>query len=309
MRSLATRKRNPLEQTTIDNRKYALDKWLYPFFGARTLGEINNLAIRDLVEHMSTLSAAAIRDYSNITKAVVASAVDENGEEQYPRKWNDEYIDAPPVVKQHQPTIDVAGINSLLETTSGRGRMLLALLAGCGPLRAGEALGLEIKHVSEDRRTLYIRQKAKRGKAQNFLKTQAGERDIDLSIELASFLHQYIGNRTSGFVFATTSGRAWGQRNALRDCLYSAQRRTGLPEEGFNIFRRFRITRVRKLDCPRELQHFWSGHAQEHVSERYTKLQEDRAYRLDWAEKIGAGFTIPKYVGLRSLRFMTSRVA
>jgi integrase len=56
--------------------------------------------------------------------------------------------------------------------------MLLALLAGCGPLRAGEALGLEIKHISPDHRTLYIRQKAKKGKVQNFLKTQAGERDI-----------------------------------------------------------------------------------------------------------------------------------
>jgi len=258
---------------------------------------------------MSVLTPASIRDYSNIAKAIVASAVDENGEEQYPRKWNEEYIDAPPVVKQHQPTIAAAGIDALLETTSGRGRALLALLAGCGPLRAGEALGLEIKHISPDRRTLFIRQKAKRGKVQDFLKSQAGERDIDLSTDLAAFLGEYIGNRTSGFLFATTSGRSWGQRNALRDCLYSAQRRAGLPEEGFNIFRRYRITRVRKQDCPRELQHFWSGHAQEHVSERYTKLLEDRQYRLDWAEKIGAGFTIPKSVGLRSLRFMTSRVA
>jgi hypothetical protein len=33
LESLAKRKRNPLEQTTIDNRKYALDKWIYPFLG------------------------------------------------------------------------------------------------------------------------------------------------------------------------------------------------------------------------------------------------------------------------------------
>ena len=59
--------------------------------------------------------------------------------------------------------------------------MLYALLAGCGPLRAGEALGLEIgKHISEDCRTLYIRQKAKRGKIQLHMKTQNGERDVDL---------------------------------------------------------------------------------------------------------------------------------
>ena len=31
LKSLANRKRNPLEQTTIDNRRYALDKWMCPF--------------------------------------------------------------------------------------------------------------------------------------------------------------------------------------------------------------------------------------------------------------------------------------
>ena len=29
----ANRKKRPLEQTTLDTRRYALDKWMYPFFG------------------------------------------------------------------------------------------------------------------------------------------------------------------------------------------------------------------------------------------------------------------------------------
>jgi len=41
------------------------------------------------------------------------------------------------------------------------------------------------------------------------------------------------------------------------------------------------------------LEHFWSGHAHTHVSERYTKLLQDRDYRLEWAEKIGMGFNLP----------------
>jgi hypothetical protein len=32
LQSLSNRKRNPLEQTTIDTRRYALDKWMYPFW-------------------------------------------------------------------------------------------------------------------------------------------------------------------------------------------------------------------------------------------------------------------------------------
>jgi len=73
-----------------------------------------------------------------------------------------------------------------LGKAKGRYRVLYALLAGCGPLRAGEALGLEIdKHISEDCRTLYIRQKAKRGKIQAYMKTPNGERDVDLCTSLA----------------------------------------------------------------------------------------------------------------------------
>jgi hypothetical protein len=45
------------------------------------------------------------------------------------------------------------------------------------------------------------------------------------------------------------------------------------------------------------LEHFWSGHAQAHVSERYKKLLTERDYSLDWAEKIGTGFDLPSSVG------------
>lgn len=34
------------------------------------------------------------------------------------------------------------------------------------------------------------------------------------------------------------------------------------------------------LDVPTALKHYWSGHAQEHVSERYIKLDKERVFRL-----------------------------
>src|SRR5215469_6689115 len=45
---------------------------------------------------------------------------------------------------------------------------------------------------------------------------------------------------------------------------------------------------------PKALQHFWSVHAPTHVSERYKKLLKQRHWRLQYAEKIGTGFTLPK---------------
>ena len=52
LKSLQQRKRNPVEQTTIDNRGYALDKWIYPFLGNCTLGEVNNRTVKELVEKL-----------------------------------------------------------------------------------------------------------------------------------------------------------------------------------------------------------------------------------------------------------------
>ena len=181
--------------------------------------------------------------------------------------------------------------------------MLYALLAGCGPLRAGEALGLEIdKHISEDCRTLYIRQKAKRGEIQTYMKTRNGERDVDLCTSLTAVLKDYIGTRTCGLLFCTSSGRQILQTDILRDSLHPILKKLEHEKGGFNIFRRFRITQLETAECPKALQHFWSGHAPTHVSERYKKLLKQRDWRLQWAEKIGTGFILPKpSSGLRGL--------
>ena len=300
---MANRKRNPLEQTTIDTRRYALDKWIFPFFGDRLLADVNNLAMRDFVDHISHLAPSTIRDYSNIVKAVVASAINEKAEELFPRKWNEEFIDAPIIEKQNQPSTTSQGMAEILRHAGGQFRVLYALLGGCGPLRAGEALGLEIgKHISEDCRTLYIRQKAKRGKIQPNLKTKHGERDIDLCTPLAAMLRNFIGSRTSGLLFCTSTGKQLLQSNTLQDSLHPILKKIEHVKGGFNIFRRFRITKLKTSECPEFLQHFWSGHAHTHVSERYTKLLQDRDYRLEWAEKIGMGFDLPtRSTGLHGL--------
>jgi len=267
---------------------------MYPFFSDRPLADVNNRAMKEFVEHISNLSAATIRDYTNIVKGVVASAINEDGEQVFPRTWNEEYIDAPIIRHQRQPSTTPEGMAEILKAADGQFRVLYALLAGCGPLRAGEALGLEIgKHISEDCRTLYIRQKAKRGVIQPYMKTQNGERDVDLCNSPAAMLNEFIGKRTSGLLFCTATGNQLLQANTLQDSLHPILKKLEHEKGGFNIFRRFRITLLKKSDCPGALEHFWSGHAQTHVSERYTKLLEDRDYRLNWAEKIGLGFELP----------------
>jgi hypothetical protein len=124
----------------------------------------------------------------------VASAINEDGEELFPQKWNEEYIDAPMIDTQRQPSTNSEGMNTIVAAAKGQYQILYALLAGCGPLRVGEALGLEIdKHISEDFRTLRIRQKAKGGIIQPYLKTKNGIRDVDLCVTLAAMLRDFVG--------------------------------------------------------------------------------------------------------------------
>ena len=95
-------------------------------------------------------------------------------------------------------------------------------------------------------------------------------------------------------MFCKENGDQLPQRDILKYSLHPILEKLGYVQGGLNIFRRFRITLLRTSECPDALQHFWSGHAQTHVSERYTKLLRQRDFRLDWAEKIGPGFELPK---------------
>src|SRR5260370_6904670 len=60
LQSLSNRKRNPLEQTTIDTRRYALDKWMYPFFGTCHLAAVTNLPMTEFVYHIPPLAPPPI---------------------------------------------------------------------------------------------------------------------------------------------------------------------------------------------------------------------------------------------------------
>jgi len=79
-------------------------------------------------------------------------------------------------------------------------------------------------------------------------------------------LKEFIGNCTSGLLFCTSTGNQLLQSNTLQDSLHPILKKIEHEKGGFNIFRRFRITQLETADCPKALQHFWSGHAPTHVS-------------------------------------------
>ena len=220
------RKRKPVAPGTIESWQGCLDVWILPNLGDISLSSVGNLALKGLVAKMvkAGLSPKTINTYSQVVKSVVASAVNEEGEQLYPRKWNHEFCDMPVVDKRKQktpcPTSEV--MTGIIATTKGYKQMYLALEGG-GGFRAGEAIGIEIeKHISADFRTIKVRQKVRRGKLEHFLKTDAGRRDVDLCSALAEMLKAYVGGRTAGFLFQNKNGNFLSQTNLLRRGLHPA---------------------------------------------------------------------------------------
>jgi integrase len=306
--SARTRQRKPVAPSTLEDWERILKNWLNPHLGALPLSEVNNGAMKKLVAVMfkAGLSAKTIETYTGVAKMVVGSAVNSEGEQLYPRKWNHEFIDLPIVEqsKQNTPSFSSEVMTGLASWEKPRERMLF-ILCGAAGLRIGEALGLELdKHISSDFRTISIRQKARHCKIELRLKTASGERDVDLHPTIGSLLAAYVGDRKSGFLFASRNGKPLASSNVIRRHLHPALKKlnyvnphTGTHKAGNHAFRRFRNTFLRnKAACPEGLRNFWMGHAANSMDDLYDKIKDDVHFRREWAEKCGFGFEIRSVV-------------
>ena len=318
LEGMRNRKRKPLAPSTIAGWSCGLDIWINPNIGDLPLGSVNNAAMKKLVGKMDEggLSPKYISNNVQIVKMVVASAVNEQGDELYPRKWNNEFIDMPVVKNQRQPSFTGDVVTAIIrETEEQKYRMLFALCAASG-LRFGEALGIDIKNISPDCSNIKITEKAWRSERHNFLKTGNGKREVDLHPSIAAMLREYIGERCSGhrtarcrtcsLLFHTRNGKPLHQSNVLQSKLHPVLKKHGQPKCGVHAFRRFRNTYLRNFtSTPPGIYKFWMGHASaetkedgsvragETMSDRYDKVAAERGLRKEWAERAGLGFEIP----------------
>lgn len=298
------RKRKPVALSTIQWWRGCLDNWLNPNLGDLPLAAVNNSAVKRFVTTMCEggLSPKTITSYFQVVKAVVASAMNEEGEELYPRKWNPEFIDLPLVDKEKQNTPSFsAEVMSGLAKWRYRQPQMLFMLCGATGLRIGEALGLEIdKHISSDFLTISIEQKARHCNIESRVKTNSAVRKVDIHSSVADLLREFIGERRSGFLFHSRRGKPLSSSNILKRHLHPALKELGYVNEakgthkaGSHAFRRFRNTYLKNVaGCPSGLLKYWIGHAPEDMSDLYDKIKLDVAFRRNWAERSGLGFEL-----------------
>jgi hypothetical protein len=90
------------------------------------------------------------------------------------------------------------------------------------------------------------------------------------------------------------------ESNIVNRWLYPMLEQLQAPVAGNHAFRRFRITHLRKNLVPKDLEHFWLGHADEEIGDLYSKLMHDVQYRKDVAERVGVGFDVPARLNSRA---------
>ena len=217
-----------------------------------------------------------------MVKLVISSALDEQGNELYPRTWNNDFIDLPVIQGQKAPVATVAGIQKALGEAKGQDRALVALLAGTG-LRINEALALTAADWDRENMTLFVTKTIIDGDVQNSTKTEAGQREIDLDPTLNAFLDEALPSE--GLLFRSATG------GIVRiNTLYEHFEKMGVP--GFHSFRRFRVTQLRKTGIPEGLVQSWIGHAGKSITDRYDKIAQDVVARKQFAAQAGLGFQL-----------------
>ena len=182
---------------------------------------------------------------------------------------------------------------------------MLFILAGATGMRIGESLGLEIdKHFSNDLLTITINQKVRHCKVEPRLKTASAKRQVDLHPSIAELLRNFIGERTTGFLFQSRNGVPLSSSNIIRRHLHPALKElgyvnpcTGTHKAGNHAFRRYRNTYLRnETSCPKGLRDYWLGHTGDSMDDLYDRVKDDAGFRRKKAEEYGIGFNLPSIV-------------
>jgi integrase len=296
LEGLAQRKRRPVAQSTLDTFSSRVRR-LLPLIGADTqLEDITNKTLKDLATQLVAegLSPKTVNELVATVKQVVAFAVNDEGEQLFPRAWNQEFLDLPTITKQRQPCATEGDVeHAIKNATSHQEQLLYAVLSGAG-LRVAEALSIHVGG-NEDQTSwdqvsaaITIRSSIYNGAEQYRVKTQAAKRVADLDPRLNSAIIKFVAEQNiqpGAFLFQSTSGRAMHLRTAT-----ARLKKHGIP--GFHAMRRHRITRLRELGTPEDIVRYWSGHASEGITDRYSKLAENVELRKEWALRAGLGFSL-----------------
>jgi integrase len=289
-----SRNLDPFRSETAKTYKSQIETHVLPVLGDLPIDVVGNKAVNQVVQAMvkAGKSPATIALNVGLIKDIRGFLRGENGPI-YPVQWDSKAIDAPAVNKRLQktPKANAQTLTAALKCTAGvsdHTQALLALLAGSG-LRIQEALAITTQDTGRntvwlpDESKIIVRQQ-RDGIVLGPVKTEAGNREVDLSDKLNNWLQFAMApvNDINGLVFPESESF---YRREIEKCGVKG---------GFHSIRRFRVTHIRMNGVPEPLVKFWIGHEDPSVTGRYTEVLSEIVARKAQANQVGLGFELPE---------------
>lgn len=324
------RKKRPLTFNTARLYSHYLIRWINPVIGDLPVSQVKTYKAKLVIDKLAEAksSTSVVSDTFNIIRKVVASLKDEDGEPVFNVKWDLEEIDMPDTKKANSKSFTAAQVEQIILRSAGQYRVMFMLLAATG-IRIAECQAIEIggdtekvTTLSPDCRVLHVNtQLLQNGEIQDWPKTDAGRREVDIHPDIAKLLLAHIDKRTSGYLFCAKTGNPLSyaniRKNKIDKILYDVEhpimkregkgwKKVGVnktagvvggPETagyGFHSFRRFRNTFL-TIDAAINdaFTKFWMGHGKKGMTEHYTKVLENSGKRREVCEQAGYGFNLP----------------
>lgn len=288
IREIANRRSDPVTAGTLDTYRTTLRRAI-DSLGNKDLTDVTNKIVKELVDAMVSegRSTSSINSTVYLVKQVVASAVSEEGDQLYPRNWNNRFINIPSKTVENTPVATPESITEAISRASKTDKALVALLAGSG-LRIGEVMALlpgpdnGIDSTWDPKTaTVHVHTTVCRSaqKIQDSPKTENSDRTVDLDPRLNDFLK-------------TNLAPVEGQRLFPRTYNTYDERRKKLGLAPFHSLRRFRITHLQAQRCVPGLEYMWAGHAPNDVHGKYVNFDNRLDDRRIEVARVGLGFKL-----------------
>ncbi len=297
---LRTRNRKRAKPATLAAYESYLRTHIIPGIGDMELSAFGNAALKSFVQTLieKKLSPKSIQEITAFARSIVLSAVNSEGEPVYQRTWRLDFVDAPPVLNQRQPTITKDKLQDALRVRhayTDKYRVIVALLAATG-IRVGELVAIrcgddgEHSGWNQTDSSLIIRTSLWRGEEQK-PKTLSSIRDVDLSEPVNAMLAEYVkrtNKKPGDYLFASRNGTPVSPTTLRKYGLIPL----GIP--GFHSLRRWRVSYLKSIGTPDSLLKSWIGHSTGNdITSRYDFSASDKAWKQDWANRLGIGFDLP----------------
>src|ERR1700719_11070 len=116
LHTLETRKRKPAKPATLKTFESHVRAHIVPAIGRQQVNDFGNAQLREFVARLDEmeLSPKTINEIAGTVKQIVASVVNENGDEMFPRRWNANFLDMPTIGSQNQPTVSADQIEKAI---------------------------------------------------------------------------------------------------------------------------------------------------------------------------------------------------